>query len=328
MVAKQAAAKESPPKHFRSLAIEDQISKLNQRADKLATKHQQRALQVLLKDRPDLIPGIVKHLSSKGVQLPDLKTFGNKGARIPDDDDMGTGSGDFPAIEDKALPAKVRRTTAVRDDNPDNWLPHKYTKLVNCSPKFLEELASKLEDISYSTYMLKALKVKRQTKEHHQEKLAEIIEFASGWDMNKAIVGDMRHIPTFTKQLQEASVSRGNRGATLRLPATWTEKGVGVYSFVGGAGMAMVVRNRFNDISVEVPESMFLKVDGQLAPFDELFISDNYSETRAAITTGKSTESIAIATLAGAGAAMEAEAYSPSGKSGGITPQICDRGVQ
>ena len=81
------------------------------------------AITKLLREKPELMPGVVRHLQSKGGSLPNVKHFGKKRASAGkppvgddgDDDDKHEGGGErTPAASGTSEPAyKVRRTAGV-----------------------------------------------------------------------------------------------------------------------------------------------------------------------------------------------------------------------
>ena len=142
-------------KTFRELDVPGQVSNLHQRAESLEVRQQKKALKILLDTKPELLAGIIRHLKSKGVELPSVKRLGKSLDKDEHDEDVGEGEDEMDC---KESPAKVRRTSQVIDDDPKNWLPHKYTRLDNTTAPTLEMLAAALQPISYSPYMLKALK--------------------------------------------------------------------------------------------------------------------------------------------------------------------------
>ena len=294
------APKSGSNKHFRTLGIDEQITQLQQRADKLQQKHMHKAISSLLQERPELMPGIVRHLQSKGVHLPEVKVLGKKRSStevdMESDCGLNAGTGEDYGQAAGAPPAKVRKTAGIIDTNVENWLPHKYTRLDATSPGILEALASSLQDISFSKYMLKALKTKGMNACHYAEKICEVIEFDTGFDTHQQVTGENRHLPTLTANLKAMSSARNRRGKNLRLPADWATAGVYKLSMHGDG--PLLVTHRFNNLIAEVPDSMRLKdKTNEMVPFGSLRIALNHSETKAAIVADKVIESILIASF-------------------------------
>jgi len=299
-------------KHFRSMAVTDQITQLNLRADALLQKHHLRCIQDILKEKPDLILGVVKHLESKGIQLPSLDSF-RKRKSASSDSLPADGNAEEPnekGDEASGTPAKVRKTFTVQDENPANWIPHAYTRLDNARAPLLEALCSAVEDISLSPYMLKALKPKGTTATAYCQKLCEVIEYASCFDASQPLTGNMRHIPTLKDTLKAMSQQHGNRAKSLRLPADWGSKD-GVYKLEEGEDGQLRVRHVFRDLAIAVPQGdLFLTGDGKNVKMDELEVQNNFSEKKAIITWAGSPETILLAGLpwpASAAAAAGAE---------------------
>ena len=286
-------------KHFRSMAVSDQITQLNLRADALLQKHHLRCIQDILKEKPDLILGVVKHLESKGIQLPCLESFRKR--KAPSSDSLpADGTAEQPnekGEEASGTPSKIRKTFAVQDENPANWVPHGYTRLDNARAPLLEALCSSVEDISLSPYMLKALKPKGTTATAYCQKLCEVIEYATCFDASQPLTGNMRHIPTLKDTLKAMSQQHGSRAKSLRLPADWGSKD-GVYKLEEGEDGQLKVRHVFRDLAIAVPQGdLFLTQDGKNVKTDELEVQKNFSEKKAIITWAGSPETILLAGL-------------------------------
>ena len=291
----------SGKKHFRSMAVDDQIALLNQRADNLLQKQQLRLIADVLKEQPELILGVVKHLESKGVQFQKLASFGKskpaaeptteglEGNKAPDDDDETKGIG--------GRVAKVRKTSEVQDSDPKNWLPHAYTRLDNTRAPILEDILASIHEISFSPFMLKALRPKGSKAADYQIKLQELLEFATGFDVVKPLVGDLRHIPTLKQTLIDMSQQTGRRGNALKLPPDWTCKD-GIYELSSDEDGIVSVRHRYAKITVKLPTTMhFTEVGGDLVDVEDLVVDKNYSQDKAVITWSGSPESVLIASL-------------------------------
>ena len=92
---------------------------MHQKADALLQKHHLRSINDVLKQKPDLILGVVKHLESKGVTLPKLDSFGKRKSRskteLPDGEDDGVKEeAEQDGLKDNESPAKVRKTGRSR----------------------------------------------------------------------------------------------------------------------------------------------------------------------------------------------------------------------
>ncbi|CAE7275488.1 unnamed protein product [Symbiodinium necroappetens] len=289
-------------KHFRSLAVDDQIALLNQRADSLLQKQQLRLISDVLKEQPELILGVVKHLESKGVQFQKLASFGKSKPAAEestegleakqttvDEDDENKGTG--------GRPPKVRKTSEVQDPDPKNWIPHAYTRLDNTRAPILEDILASIHEISFSPFMLKALRPKGSKAADYQIKLQELLEFSTGFDVAKPLVGDLRHIPTLKKTLIDMSQQTGRRGNALKLPPDWTGKD-GIYELSSDEDGVVSVRHRYAKITVKVPTTMHFTDDsGDLIDVEDLVVDKNYSQDKAVITWSGSPESVLIASL-------------------------------
>ena len=290
-----------PKPHFRTLAVDDQIKKLNQKADALLQKQQLRLIGDVLKSQPELILGVVKHLESKGVEFGPLQRFGKSRSKKDLEETPGADDGkdkeDGDSPGSKEPPKKVRKTCEIDDKDPKNWLPHAYTRLDNTKPPVLEEILSHVREISFSPYILKALKPKGCKASDYQQKLCELLEFACGVDVEKPLQGALRHIPTLKKTLAEMSAQTGGRGRDLKLPPDWEHKH-GVYQLTSNEDGAVTVHHRYAKLTVQVPEDAhFTDEQGDLVDVQELVVEKNYSQDKAVITWSGSPESVLIASL-------------------------------
>ena len=143
---------------FRSMPLSDQIDTLHKRAAELDFKQTLTSLNRLIMEKRGLLPGIVRHLQGRGVELPRAATLRSKRAQEPEGSPTEQAdANDHP--EPAGPPAQVRRC-GVKDPNPHKWLPHAYTRLDNCKSPVLEKLLTSLEEIAFSQYALKGLRGK------------------------------------------------------------------------------------------------------------------------------------------------------------------------
>ena len=110
---------------FRSMELTDQIDALHRRAEELEYKQTLASLMSLLKERKDLLPGIVRHLQGKGIEVIKATKLGKK--RVKEEEEEGAATKD----EEGSQSQKIRKSQRVGDTNPANWMPHCYTRLDN-----------------------------------------------------------------------------------------------------------------------------------------------------------------------------------------------------
>lgn len=191
---------------------------------------------------------------------------------------------------------KLRCPKNIMDDNPDNWIPHTYTRIDNCSVVFLKTLLSKIEEISLSTSALNTV-VNKGSKEAKMNSLCDLVEFTTNWDRTEPITGDFRHIPTFTKFLGLCNKALGRRARDLRLPASFSAF-TGVYSLLEDNG-ELRVRDNISMVEHKVPKhERQVFSNGEVIPIEQLTIKKNFNANHAAIASISSIgKDIAIVSL-------------------------------
>ena len=111
---------------------------------------------------------------------------------------------------------------AVKDEVIEAKLPEGSYCMQYMSVTCLQHIASNLEDVSCSVYMLRKL-VERGNRDANKVKLLELIEYMTG---NKAM---WKHGCTTHEELldilQPLNEERGRRAALLKLPPKWPKDG-------------------------------------------------------------------------------------------------------
>ena len=178
---------------------------------------------------------------------------------------------------------KLRSPKNIIDANPDNWIPHTYTRIDNCSVVFLKSLLNKIEEISLSTCALNTV-VGKGSKDAKVNTLSDLIEFTTNWGRTEPITGDFRHIPTFAKFFGLCDKALGRRARDRRLPAKWSAF-TGVYSLLEDNG-GLRVRDNVSRIEQKVPKhERQVFSNGEVIPIEQLTIKKNFNANHAAIAS-------------------------------------------
>eukprot|EP00971_Amphidinium_carterae_P215756 4282942-Amphidinium_carterae.1 len=232
-------------KRLRDMDSDDQVDWYNRQAEIVQNRGLAKRLCVLVRNQPEVMPGMLTHLKSKGIKLPELqkkKRTKKKGlqpehASDEDDDDDDDADTDEDACKreekgggkKKSLGSRMRKGSGIVDDNEANWIPHCYTTLCSCRSPVLMPLLEGISAVAYSPYNLTGYKKKlgNPSAELFQKKLMELICFASGVETSMPLVGDMRHLPTLKEELRRrAGEELKWRCNQMALPPDWSKNGV------------------------------------------------------------------------------------------------------
>jgi hypothetical protein len=210
---------------------------------------------------------------------------------------------------------------------PENWLPHAYTRLDNCKSPILADIAASIEPIAFSKYMLKALHQKKSTAADFSQKLCQILEYSSGFDCSRPLVGDLRHSPSLLKLMQNMSVQRGRRGSTLRLPPTWGQGQDGVYELEADDRGDIFVIVKASSLKVRIPTDMLLQNEhGKPIPIASLGLDSNWSEQKATIVGEGCSDTILVASFSDLAVKplvqLKTEEIEPKVESVGLAPAV------
>ncbi len=230
----------------------------------------------VLKRRPHLLHGVLRHLGGKGVKL-------------------------VMATKNRTLqPLRLRKRAHEVDRSLQNWMPHCYTRLDKTSLRYLEKLVTSLEHNAFSQSRLKDLKTVKTSTGNYKAMLLEILEYVTGFDVSSPLNGEFRHLPTLISHLQALRHVRGCRGPTLHWPPDWGSSCDGVFRLEQTAGSEILVFNKFTSACRLLSESSMLSNFGSHIGFSDLHIVNNFSENRASIGSDRTSTMIPIGSLPGA----------------------------
>ena len=275
-----AARAKKAAKPFKQLDAESQVERLHQRGRELQCKRMRQEIIKALYDNDHILFDVHKYMKTLGV---DFLPSGNP-VRAASASQPSSSTELIDQEEPRASPMKMRSPDGIIDPNPNNWVPHKYTKIANSSVAFVKGLLSQIEEISMSTVALQCL-ITKGAKDAKVSSLAELLEFATCFSREEPLVGCMRHIPTLVDYFKKCNHATGRRARDLRLPAPWSKE-CGVYSLKPGDGDEVIVKDNATHIQHPIPEADRPKyLNGQLVPIDELDISFNFSSAKAEVCT-------------------------------------------
>ncbi len=268
-----------PPKAtpiFRAAPLKDKIDILTKRANELSQKQLLKSLNETLKEEPHLLPGVLRYLQGRGINIQAATQLGKKRVRATIEDDNKEG-------ERSVQPQKLRKGEAVVDGDPNNWLAHCYTRLDNTKVTTLEIIVSAVEPIVCSMYALRGLKAAKSSSESYRTMLLEILEYATGFDVSTSLKGDLRHKPALISHLMKLRDARCARGSNLSLPPVWGSSTDGVFLLKETDGDCILAVDKTTKCSHLLSAPVLRAQLGPDISSKDLCIINNFSEVRASI---------------------------------------------
>lgn len=301
---------------FRTMSSDQQAQHLRQRAKILREKKQRTQIIAVMQQYPEHLQEIQEVLEGHGFvfdcddkvppkrmqssdSLDGVRGEPEEQVKVEQQDEEarsetgGTGS----EVPDGA--SRTRTSCGIKDDNVQNWIPHKYTRFDNSSAVFLVSLLSQVEPVSMSSLALQPV-VAKGKKEAKIAKLCEHLEFATGVSRETGLTGEKRHIPTLVTFLKTSSVQEGRRARDLQVPGRWGGKAGddGNYEIIKHVLDIIGVRDRFTGVEHMIPDEDRLKYkDGTNIEFDDLDIEFNYSAEKARVFSAACSTTIHILPL-------------------------------
>eukprot|EP00971_Amphidinium_carterae_P101828 2015490-Amphidinium_carterae.4 len=311
-------------KRLRDMDSDDQVDWYNRQAEIVQNRGLAKRLCVLVRNQPEVMPGILTHLKSKGIKLPELQRKRRtkrkgvqpaEGSEDDDDDDDGEETeGEACKREEKegkkkSMASRLRKGSGIVDENEANWIPHCYTTLGCCRCPVLLPILESISAVAYSPYNLTGYKRKlgNPSAEIFQRKLMELICFASGVESSMPLVGDMRHIPALKAELRRRADEEFKwRCNQMVLPPDWSKCGVYILKMEKERILLQerYCAQRVFDVTIRAVAAFNGATVGEL----NLHVVNNYSEKSAQVVnlvTGGS--KLAIELMGEAGAAEGAQ---------------------
>eukprot|EP00972_Heterocapsa_arctica_P086589 12764819-Heterocapsa_arctica.AAC.1 len=169
---------------FKKLDAESQMERLQLRGKALRNKKLRGEIVKALFAHEHILHDVHRYIQTLGV---DFKAIPKE---VANEVEQHTG---LLALEDagedsegKGTPAKVKKSLGIIDDDPNHWVPHKYTKIANSSVAFIKNLLGQIEEISLSAAAVQCL-VNKGTKDAKVATMAELLEFSTSFSREEPL---------------------------------------------------------------------------------------------------------------------------------------------
>ena len=180
-------------------------------------------------------------------------------------------------VEKLKLTTHAAATKEMEEKDNKDWVPTKYWTLESLSVTLLiSHVLAQVEPQAFSGANLRSMKKYGQAASSKLGLLV-LVEYTTGCDGGFELVGPLRYWPYLQSVLRVKSEQRGRRGMLLVLPADWDGKD-GVYGLIVEPG-TVSTENPSTKKKVVIPALDLPRFDDE----SDLYIKDNYSETRATI---------------------------------------------
>ena len=270
---------------------EDLVANLERRASEGRNRIGKRLVAAALAQHPWVVPDLLAKLESMGVLLMDPEGRA-KSVRPPTDGEIEQVKMSFQA---KAVAKRkaVRETTAASPTDQMSVgngesccggadIPTKYWTIDALTPSSAAaHILCKLEPASMSLANLRAIAVRGRSHENHMHHI-RLIEFATGLPPDFGLTGSYRRWTKLFELCEHRSMVRGRRCRDIALPVDYNRNGL--YSLRCEEG-GITVRHNFSH------QEVFFRI-AELPihhDFSDIYVSSNWSETRAALTSSTDT---------------------------------------
>jgi hypothetical protein len=288
------------PKAPRSKRLDEEVTKLRSKLNKLQYKKYEAEILGYLRLYPDLGPSTLEHLKdiaggrpaplATGMHEEDevmLKALKDEGANEDGDeetdlDDENTAKpvGISPSKMGNGSAASsskdtLQRSASKEEGGLDLRVPRCFTTVMAIPPKHLFEIIGELGEISLSRNSMRAI-CKRGAKLPAKDKLSEIFEFISGLSPEDSFPPMYHDINAFSKLCSMRMDVYKRPCRDMVLPPSWRQDGF--YEIVIN-GACAAVRHKFLGIEFPLSASFLQKIDDLRG----LHVDNNFSEQRARI---------------------------------------------
>lgn len=312
-MAASPASQFSKKRSFRELNGLEKTQALHKRARDQKQSFLKRRINEILEENPDRIQDVVDCLELHGFDFKEITATtspANKKRKTEMDEFDGlldhgmaaaVGSSVFKSEDGEPEngvdgAGKMRVKGGIMDKNPQNWVPHRYLQLSGSSVVFLQQLMSQVEPLAFSKHALAPL-LKAGRKEAKIIDMCRHLEYATTIDGDHSLRGDHRHIPSLVAWMTMLRDSEGRRCRDLLVPATWSARADGVYTFRVD-GEALYVLDKSRGFEHEVPISYYMfNTKGDRIPFENYDITNNWSASKAKIVADNCNDEIMIIAL-------------------------------
>ena len=257
----------------RKMTEDEELIDLARRENEMAYQKNLALVTRCMKTQPMCVDLLIRTLRSHGYDL----SMNNASAPA---------SGVSPAGKSRRQEAAEKRLIDLRaqshgealkqmQGDQADWVPEKYVTLASLSfPLLVTHVLSKIEPQSLSGANIRSQRTSTQQAATKDGCLI-LVSYSTGLNPHTFnLDGPLQFWPYLWAYLRHCSEMRGNRAASLLLPAAFGND-LGVHSLVKGEGMNVTVKQRFTDAKHLLGE---LKYE-----FEDLHIISNHSETEARI---------------------------------------------
>lgn len=221
-----------------------------------------------------------KKTKSEEDALSDLATENND---TPQQDTATLAVKDEKCENDPSMSHRVRMNAGITDEDPNNWIPHKYTKFSNSSLAFLKTVLGQIEEVALAEIALRPV-VSRGTIAEKTDRLCDYIEFTCGMSRDLPFTGSSRHIPSLIKEMKQRNIQRGRRARDKRCPINFSKDGV--FGLEEQRGILWVYLQGDPKVRLQVPDAKRLKYDsGSFVEMGRLRIESNFNEKQAIVVS-------------------------------------------
>lgn len=295
-------------RRFRSMDNVEQSAHLRKRAKTLQMKQYKSRISEILEASDDAVHEVKALLEGQGHSFAKLLAV-KKESRSrdlaepvePTVDESPTkaeekeGEEDTTEVKEEGN-SRLRAPAGIQDPNPRNWIPHKYTRIDNCSVPQVVDILSQVEEVSLSRAALGAI----TSKGLRDQKLCSLLdhfEYATGQPREMALTGDRRHVPTLVAWLRTCALGEGRRARDLKVPGMWGFPGDGCYE-LRLSPLGVVVVDRGSGQHHIIPSGLLLRdAHDAVIQLEALTIEFNFNAHKATVASSLTMDSLRIAEI-------------------------------
>lgn len=267
-------------------AAEDVVANLHRRASELEQRIGKNLVAEAMKKQPWVIPKLVSTVESLGLVEKD------QSGRRKIKDCGGSAGASALAMSFQAAARKSRKQPELPAPSPskneldmppiegDDMIPTKYWTLDALSPAAVTgNWLCVAEPATLSVANLKQITKKGQSLQNHQS-IHRLLEYVSGLPGDFSLTGLYRSWAKLQELILDRNERRGRRCRDLALPVDFDIVGLYSLQYPPGAQQATIVHNFTKERVVFDSRSL-----PEHESSSDLFVSNNWSELRAAISS-------------------------------------------
>ena len=248
------------------------------KAQKAGEAGKKKVVLRVCKKRPELWDAILTHLADIGVDPIDLKEEVSAEGQLAQ------------PVDDEVQAPRPMIDGAPVEDHP-NDIPRSTTRLRGVSADTIRDAIAEVEAASCSVHALQVFvpKGKRAIVKQH---VLDLFEYMTGWqpDLYLGTVGPLKYFNFLVYEARRRNLARGRRARdlVLRFNMDYTAPGIGIYGVWKGRDGTWWMTAR----GCKQPKKLPHRVVAKLLPRGkgEIFIEDNFSESRAKFCGSMTTE--------------------------------------